>query len=70
MAKKINTFHTPDDRGRAEVYFDFKEELAYIQYYDDKGHLFYTEEFPDHSLPYVQDAAENWSLGIKKLENI
>lgn len=68
MGKKINTYHSPDGRGRAEVYFDFREELAYIKYYDDQGHMFYTEEFPNCSLPYVQDAAENWTLGIKQLD--
>ncbi len=65
---KISTYHANDGRGRAEVHFDFKSELAYIQYFDDNGRLFFTEEFPNKSLRYVEDAAENWALGIKKLE--
>jgi len=68
MGRKISTYNATDGRGRAEVHFDFKNELAYIIYFDDNGRQFFTEEFPNNSLPYVEDAAENWSLGIKKLE--
>ena len=67
MGKKISTYFADDGRGRAEVHFDFKEELAYIKYFDDKDHMFFTEDFPDKSIQYVEDAAENWALGIKKL---
>lgn len=70
MGKKISTYFADDGRGRAEVHFDFKEELAYIKYFDDKDHMFFTEDFPDKSIQYVEDAAENWALGIKKLESI
>jgi len=68
MAKKISTYWANDGRGRCEVCVDFKEEIIYIEYFDDKDHLFYTEDFPNKSLRYVEDAAENWALGIKKLE--
>lgn len=68
MGKKISTYFADDGRGRAEVHFDFKQELAYIKYFDDTGKLFFTEEFPKNSLAYVEDAAENWSLGIKQLD--
>ena len=66
--RKISTYYANDGRGRAEVHFDFKSELAYVQYFDDNGRLFFTEEFPDRSLHYVEDAAVNWAIGIKKLE--
>lgn len=68
MAKKLTTYYTNDDSGYCEVHFDFKDERAYIEYFDNTGKMFYTEYFPDHSLHYVHDAAENWALGIKKLE--
>jgi len=68
MGKKLSTYWADDGRGRCEVHVDFKEEMIYIKYFDDKNHLFYTEEFPNKSLRYVEDAAENWALGIKKLE--
>lgn len=32
--------------------------------------VFFTEDFPGKSTRYVEDAAENWALGIKKLENV
>jgi hypothetical protein len=33
-----------------------------------KAEKFFVEDFPDKSMRYVEDAAENWALGIKKLE--
>ena len=39
----------------------------FIEYYDDDGIMFHTEAFDGKSLHYVEDAAENWVLGIKKL---
>jgi len=47
---------------------DFKEEMAYIEYFDDNGKQFFSEDFPGKSMRYVEDAAENWALGIKKLD--
>jgi hypothetical protein len=31
------------------------------------GLIFHTEKFEGHSLHYVENAAENWALGIKVL---
>ena len=69
MGKKMST-HTahPEDRGYCEVHFDFKDEYAYIKYFGADGRCFYTEDFPNKSIHYVNDAAENWCVGIKKLE--
>lgn len=49
---------------RAEVY---KDAAGYgIHYY--KGDTVFNEErFPGKSIHYVEGAAENWALGIKKL---
>jgi hypothetical protein len=30
--------------------------------------MFFEESFPNNSISYVEDAAENWALGIKKLK--
>jgi hypothetical protein len=49
---------------------DYKEEMFYLKYFDNNGKQFFTEEFPNKSMRYVEDAAENWALGIKKLEDI
>jgi len=39
----------------------------YIIYFDEKGGILDSEKFPGKSIHYVEDAAENWSLGIKEL---
>jgi len=69
MSEKLSTYYAdPPGRGYCEVRMDFKEETAYILYFDDNGKQFFTEDFPNKSLRYVEDAAENWALGIKKLD--
>lgn len=68
MSKKISTYYAdPPGRGYCEVCMNFKEEMAYIDYFDDNGKQFFSEDFPGKSMRYVEDAAENWALGIKKL---
>ena len=37
----------------------------YIIYFDERGNIFNTEKFPGKALNYVEDAAENYALGIK-----
>lgn len=66
MSTCISTYYKESAGGpRAEVYL---EEAGYvIRYYDAAGNLFQTEEFPGKSLHYVEDAAENWTMGIKTL---
>jgi len=54
--------------GYAEVHKNIEEGGCFIRYFDSNGVRFFTEEFPGKSIHYVEDAAENWALGIKKLE--
>jgi len=68
MGKHLSTYYTDDDNGYCEVHIDMKEELLYIKYFDKNNKRFYTEEFPGKSMRYVEDAAENWVMGIKKLD--
>lgn len=69
MGRKLSTWEAePKDRGYCEVHMNYKEEYAYIKYFDNRGKVFFTEDFPNKSIHYVNDAAENWCLGIKKLE--
>ena len=42
-----------------------RETTEYFIQYKKDGECFFTEEFPGHSLYYVEDAAENWALGVK-----
>jgi len=67
MSTIVSTFFKEDgeDAGSAEVVL---EGDAYkINYYDTRGALHTTEEFPGKGLRYVEDAAENWVQGIKVL---
>lgn len=68
MGKHLSTYYTDDDKGYCEVHIDLKDELLYIKYFDENGKRFFTEEFPNKSMRYVEDAAENWVMGIKKLD--
>lgn len=69
MGRKISTYYADKGKGYCEVHMDMKEELCYIKYFDSNGKMFFLEDFPNKSLRYVEDAAENWALGIKKLIN-
>ena len=66
--RKISTYYSDHGEGYAEVWMYFKEELAFIKYFDDNDSKFFEEDFPNKAIRYVEDAAENWALGIKKLE--
>lgn len=69
MGKKLSTYWKDDQSEYCEIHIDLKEELLYIKYYKkDAAARFHTEEFRGKSLRYVEDAAENWALGIKKID--
>lgn len=61
----LSTYFAEKGKGRAEVMHG--KDYFYIDYYDSNGVHFFKEEFPGKSLQYVEDAAENWTLGIKEL---
>lgn len=68
MSRVISEWETYDNRGKAVVKYSDPDELFFIDYYDDHNHLFFTEDFPNKSVKYVEDAAENWVAGIKTLD--
>jgi len=51
-----------DDGTVAKV---FKDEENWIEYVDKNGERITFETFPGKSIHYVEDAAENYALGIK-----
>lgn len=53
--------------SRAEVCKNEAGNYYYIDFYDFSGEKVRTEAFVGRSLQYVEDAAENWTLGIKVL---
>jgi hypothetical protein len=65
MGKKLSTYWSETGEGYAEIHVDMKNESFYIKYFDSNNKRFFTEDFPDKSLRYVEDAAENWALGVK-----
>ena len=64
MGRKISTYYTDNDKGHCEVHMDFKNEYAYIKYFDNNGKLFHTEEYPNKTVAYVENIAEDWVLGV------
>tara|TARA_R110000823_G_scaffold174825_2_gene307434 strand:- start:418 stop:633 length:216 start_codon:yes stop_codon:yes gene_type:complete len=68
MGKKLSTHYSEKGKGKCEIHVDMKQEMFYIKYYDNNDRRFFTEDFESKTLRYVEDAAENWTLGIKKLE--
>ena len=68
MGKKISTYYHDSGKGWAEIHIDLKDELLYIKYFNEAGALLLTEEHANRSMQQVQNIAEDWALGIKKLE--
>lgn len=68
MGKKISTYYPEVGKGWCEIHLDSKDESLYIKYFNESGVVFFSEDYPNKSMQYVEDAAENWALGIKKLE--
>ena len=58
------------NKEKAIVKLDTEIDQFYIDYYDVSGNIFYTEQFEGKSSHFVEDAAENWALGIKKLDDV
>ena len=52
--------------AKASVYKDVHTNEHFIIYYTVRGAVSSTEHFPGKALGYVEDAGENWALGIKQ----
>ena len=65
--KLISTYWRDSDNATAEVYGNDEDGYS-IQYYDSSGMLLDKESFPGKTARFHEDAAENWALGIKKLD--
>ena len=59
----IYTFYKDRDTVAKVMHSDSE----YIIEYYFHNSLFYSESFPGKSVHYVRSAADNWTLGIKKL---
>ena len=70
MGKLLSKCESDRTNNYCEVHFDMKEEFAYIKFYNIEKDKMKIEEFRGKSLGYVEDAAENRALGIKKVAGI
>ena len=69
--KLMSEYYKPDG-SVAKIYqvvtgMDGEHSFFSITYKDASGTRITNEDFKYKSLRYVQDAAENWTLGIKQL---
>lgn len=63
----VSVYYTKKNE-EARVVHTFEDGEYFIEYANSDGKIFYTETFPGKSLSYVEDAAENWTLGIKEID--
>ena len=67
---EISTYYKDKSKDTATICSDATD--YFIQYRTDRhrgrtneGEVIFTEKFSGHSIYYVEDAAENWVMGIK-----
>lgn len=62
--KKITEFE--DQNRKAVVYLDTREECYSVDFYENNS-MIGTEQYPNKSIYWAEDCAENWVKGIKKV---
>ena len=67
MGRRLSTYESDIGKGYCEVHMNFKDEFAYIKYFDNTGKQFYVEEFPKLSVKEVSSTARRWAEGYYKL---
>jgi hypothetical protein len=68
ICKDLGTYWSADRRKMAEV-FQLPSGSCFIDFYYDKKFIA-TRDYRDHTLQYVEDAAENYVMGILKVEDL
>ena len=63
MIKELSVYMSDDGNKKAVILIDLKEEILTIEFYENDK-IVKTKRFPDNSIYYVEDAAENWVQGI------
>jgi hypothetical protein len=69
---KLVSEYYKEDGGVAKIYrvitqMDGDHSFYSITFKDSNGNRLAQEDYPFKSLHYVEDAAENWTLGIKEI---
>jgi hypothetical protein len=67
MHRDVVSVYYTEKGEEARVVHTFEDGEYFIEYANSEGKVFFTENFPGKSQHYVQDAAENWTLGIKEI---
>ena len=67
MGRRLSTYESDTGKGYCEVHMNFKDEFAYIKYFDNTGKQFYVEEFPGDSIKDVTSTARQWAEGYYTL---
>lgn len=63
-SKKISEYE--DKNRKAIVYLDTKEECYSVDFFENSN-MIGTEHYPNKSIYWAEDCAENWVMGIKKV---
>ena len=63
----ISSYFKEETDGKMRADVIMAEGYYQIRYYDLSGECFKSEDFKGKSLRFVEDAAENWTMGIKTL---
>lgn len=63
----ISTYYKEETEGQARAEVILEGDTYSINFYDARGEFFMQESYVGKSLRYVEDTAENWTLGIKVL---
>lgn len=66
--RELTTIESDNGKGLAKIFFSSKNEGFVVEYYDDVGHLYFTEEFSNRTLAQVENKVEDWALGYRALE--
>lgn len=65
VQETVSTYYAEDNKGKAVVCMGSTG--PYIEYYDGAGHMFFTEDYEEETLPRVEAIAEEWATGYKQL---
>lgn len=62
----LSNFYGEGQYAARESKVFIEDEVPTVEFWDKSGFVA-VRAFPDHTIQYAEDAAENWILGILKL---
>lgn len=64
--KLLSEFWSDDQVKSAKVYLDTAEDRPYVEFFND-GRQIGQQGFPDHSVVYAEEVAENYCRGLLRV---